>query len=178
MEIEAPPVDLPQPGNGTGMGILSGIGAIVSILAMLTGGVPPAGIVGVVSSTAIIEYGAAVVAVGIGIPAVPATVYVTLLGVTLMLFLFAALDTLADRSTTVRRLVGRAQRRAATIDRFRRWGPVALCLGVMVVGFYVCVPVAWLFGWPRYRSIIALSLGFFIGTATTAALSAGLLSTL
>ncbi|KAF5055918.1 hypothetical protein DSECCO2_372790 [anaerobic digester metagenome] len=156
------------------MALLAGIGAITSLFAGLIGGISLAGILGVASSTAIIEYGAAAVAVGIGIPPLPAMGLVFFSGLTLILLLFAVLDTLAERSAVVRRLVERAQRRTRTIAWLQRYGPVALVPAVVVVGFYICVPVAWFLGWRRYPSIAALSMGFLLATAGTTAISAGL----
>ncbi len=160
------------------MALLAGIGAGLSLLIGLIFGIPFAGIVGVASSTAIIEYGAAAVAVGIGTPPLPATIFVALSGGTLMLLLFAVLDTLAERLSIVRRLVERAQRQTKTIAWLERYGPVALIPGVIFAGFYVCVPIAWLLGWQRDRSLVALWTGFLVATAGTAALSAGVIASL
>lgn len=160
------------------MALFAGFGAIATLLAALVGGISCTEFLGVLSSTAIIEYGAAAVAIGMGIPPLPATAFVALSGFTLILLIFTVLDILTERSTVVQRLVERAQRRTKTVAWLQRYGSIALVPGVVVVGLYVCVPIAWFLGWRRSHSIAALFLGFLGATTATAAIAAGLLGTL
>ncbi len=157
------------------MALFAGFGAIATLLTALVGGISRTEFLGVLSSTALIEYGAAAVAIGMGIPPFPATAFVSLSGLTLIFLIFTVLDILTERSTVVQRLVERAQRRTKTIAWLQRYGAIALVPGVIVVGFWVCVPIAWFLGWRRSHSIVALFLGFLGATIATTAIASGLL---
>ncbi len=163
---------------GAGSASLAVVGAVCIVVTALLGGVPADTAIGVASAVLLLEYGAVAVAIGLGLPPVPAAAYVGATGSTLILVLFALLDLLADRSTLVDRLLQRAQRRTRTMSRLGRYGPIALVPAVMVAGFFVCVPLAWLLGWRRSHAVAALLAGFCIATACTAAVSSGLLAAL
>lgn len=164
--------------SGVASAALVVVGVVCIIVAALLGGVPAGTAIGVASAVLLVEYGAVAVAIGLGLPPVPAAAYVGATGSALIFTLFALLDLLADRSTLVVRLLERAQRRTRTMRRLGRYGPIALVPAVMVAGFFVCVPLAWLLGWRRSHAVAALVAGFCIATACTAALSSGLLTAL
>jgi uncharacterized membrane protein len=58
------------------------------------------------------------------------------------------------------------------IARYGIWGLVPC---VMVLGFYVCPPVACVFGWNRDRAALLIMAGFVIIAAATILLTLGII---
>jgi hypothetical protein len=48
----------------------------------------------------------------------------------------------------------------------------------MVLGFYICPPVAWAFGWSRKTSVIMIMTGYIAVSVVTMLLSLGILDLL
>jgi hypothetical protein len=156
--------------------VLAGIGAAAVLAAVLVTGADPATAAAVVTSALVVEYGAVAVAIALGIDPLAASALVGTVGFFLILVLFAALDLLESRSALVRRLTARAQARSGTVRHLERIGLVGLVPGVMIVGIYVCVPLAWLFGWRRGYALLALCGGYIVAIAVTAGVAVGLVS--
>ena len=115
-----------------------------------------------ITSTLIIEYGAAPIGIGLGLH--PAFVLLVLsfvaLGITL--FLFDIFDTLGRHSERVARFLERSEKKAKQFTYLSMYGIYGLVPCVLTLGLYVCPPLSWALAWRRDYSII-LTMGGFIG---------------
>ena len=123
-------------------------------------GYPPAPALALIASTLVIEYGAAPVGLALGLP--PPVVLLTLcsiaLGVTL--FLFDAVDLLRERSEWIGGFLQRSAEKGRQSRILATYGIYGLVPCVMILGFYVCPPVAGIFGWRRDHSIFMIMAGY------------------
>jgi hypothetical protein len=124
--------------------------------------IPVASVLALIASTIVIEYGAAAVGVGMGLP--PHYVLFALaciaLGVTLTLF--DIFDLLGRHSERVSGFLAKSSERAGRSVFLKKYGIYGLVPCVITLGFYVCPPVSWVMGWPRSTSIL-LIMGGYIG---------------
>lgn len=127
-----------------------------------------------VTTTLVIEYGAAPVGIGLDLPPlfVLATLFSVALGVTL--FLFDLIDTLGEHSARVKGFLARSAERGRKSALLSTYGIYGLVPCVMVLGFWVCPPVAGVLGWKRDMSIILIMAGFLIASVVTLALALGI----
>ena len=129
-----------------------------------------------ITSTLIIEYGAAPIALGLGLP--PVFVLCVLvcvaLGVTLVLFDIFAI--MGERSERVSRFLKKSSERAKQSSFLTKYGIYGLVPGVMILGFYVCPPVSWVLGWPKNRSILLIMAGYITISIVTILATMGLFS--
>ncbi len=118
-----------------------------------------------IGTTLVIEYGAAPVGVGLGLP--PAFVFLVLSCVALgvILLLFDLFDSIGDHSERVRRLLDRSRKRAAESAVLAKYGIYGLVVVVLTLGFYLCPPIAWVCGWDKNRSILYTMIGYCLITA-------------
>jgi hypothetical protein len=95
-----------------------------------------------ITSTLIIEYGAAPIGIGLGLH--PAFVLAVLSSVALgiTLFLFDVFDTLGRHSERVARFLARSEEKAKKSTILSRYGMYGLVPCVLTLGFYVCPPVS------------------------------------
>ena len=116
--------------------------------------------IAVMTSTLIIEYGAAPIGIGLGLH--PAFVLLVLTSVALgiTLFLFDLFDTLGRYSERVARFLARSEEKAKKSTILSRYGMYGLVPCVLTLGFYVCPPVSWALGWRRDHAIILIMAGF------------------
>jgi uncharacterized membrane protein len=129
-----------------------------------------------VTSTLVIEYGAAPVGIGLNLPPlfVLGTLSSVALGVTL--FLFDLIDTLGEHSARVRGFLARSAERGRRSAVLTKYGIYGLVPCVMVLGFWVCPPVASVLGWKRATSIVLIMAGYLIASVATLALTLGILN--
>ena len=129
-----------------------------------------------ITSTLIIEYGAAPIGLGLGLP--PVFVLCVLvcvaLGVTLALFDIFAI--MGERSERVSRFLKKSSERAKQSSFLTKYGIYGLVPGVMILGFYVCPPVSWVLGWPKNRSILLIMAGYITISIVTILATMGLFS--
>lgn len=116
----------------------------------------------VITSTLIIEYGAAPIGIGLGLH--PAFVLLVLTSVALgiTLCMFDIFDTLGMHSERVARFLARSEEKAKQYPYLSRYGIYGLVPCVLTLGLYVCPPLSWALAWRRDRSIL-LIMGGFIG---------------
>jgi len=121
----------------------------------------PAATIALITTTLVIEYGAAPIGIGLGLH--PAFVLVVLacvaLGITL--FLFDLFDTLGRHSERVARFLLRSEEKVKQSKLISRYGMFGLVPCVLTLGFYVCPPVSWALVWRRDYCIV-LIMGSFI----------------
>lgn len=121
---------------------------------------PLSSTIALITSTLVIEYGAAPVGLGLGLP--PVFVFYVLvcvaLGVTLSLFdLF---DLLGVQSKRVERFLETSAERAKHSPVLTKYGIYGLVPCVLTLGFYICPPISWVLGWRRDLSILLIMTGY------------------
>jgi hypothetical protein len=129
-----------------------------------------------ITSTLIIEYGAAAIGIGLGLHPV-FVLYVLVcvaLGVTLALFDF--FDIMGEHSERVSQFLKKSSERAKQSSFLTKYGIYGLVPGVMTLGFYVCPPVSWVFGWPKNRSIFLIMTGYITISIVTILATMGIFS--
>ncbi len=131
--------------------------------------------IALMTSTFIIEYGAA--AVGVGLDLNPFFVLFVLLciaaGVTMLLFDIFIL--VGMHSARVGKFLKKASERAGQSKIISKYGIYGLIPCVMTLGFYACPPIAWVLGWDRTRSFIVIMVGYFAVSVATILASIGIL---
>jgi len=129
-----------------------------------------------ITSTLIIEYGAAPIGLGLGLP--PVFVLCVLvcvaLGVTLVLFDIFAI--MGEHSEKVSRFLKKSSDRAKQSSFLTKYGIYGLVPGVMTLGFYVCPAVSWVLGWPKTRSILLIMAGYISISIITILATMGIFS--
>jgi hypothetical protein len=125
-----------------------------------------------VVATLAIEYGAVPVGLAFGLHPLFVLAVTSSIALAVITLLFTILDTLGERSGRVARMIHRTRTKYQHSRLVQRYGIFSLLPAVLIVGFYVCPPIAWILGWDRARSIVLLMLGFT--AISTVLLAAGL----
>jgi hypothetical protein len=129
-----------------------------------------------ITSTLIIEYGAAPIGIGLGLH--PAYVIFVLISVALgiTLFLFDIFDTLGRHSERVARFLARSEEKAKQFPFLSRYGIYGLIPCVLTLGLYVCPPLSWALAWRRDYSLILTMGGFIVISIILILITLGLFS--
>ena len=127
------------------------------------------------TSTFILEYGAAPVGVGLGLN--PFFVLFVLLCIaasvnSLLFDIFTIIGTHSVRVAEFLRKNGERARRSKVVDRYGIYGLIPL---VWTLGIFACPPVSWVLGWDRTRSFVAIMAGFSFAAVVTTLASVGIL---
>ncbi len=136
----------------------------------------PAATIALITTTLIIEYGAAPIGIGLGLH--PAFVLLVLTSVALgiTLFLFDLFDTLGRHSERAARFLLRSEEKVKQSKLISKYGIYGLVPCVLTLGFYVCPPVAWTFAWRRDASIVLIMGGFIAISGILILVTLGLFS--
>lgn len=118
-----------------------------------------------IGTTLVIEYGAAPIGVGLGLPPVFVFFVLTCVALGVILLLFDLFDSIGDHSERVRRFLDRSRKRAADSAILAKYGIYGLVVVVLTLGFYICPPIAWVCGWDKKRSILYTMIGYCLITA-------------
>lgn len=113
-----------------------------------------------ITSTLIIEYGAAPIGIGLGLHPAFVLMVLTCVALGITLFLFDLFDTLGRHSPRVARFLARSEERAQQSTLLSKYGIFGLVPCVLTLGFYVCPPVSWALAWRRDYSILLIMGGF------------------
>jgi len=116
----------------------------------------------VITSTLIIEYGAAPIGIGLGLHPVFVLMVLTSVALGITLCMFDIFDTVGRHSERVARFLARSEEKAKQYTYLSRYGIYGLVPCVLTLGLYVCPPLSWALAWHRNRSIL-LIMGGFIG---------------
>ena len=173
MEDTAPARYFRHIGPAVAIFLLTGI--VLPLLPVLILNQPLGSTLALMTSTFVIEYGAAPIGIGLGLH--PALVLYTLvciaIGVTFLLF--GIFDTLGTHSKRVAEFLEKAKNRAGGSKFISRYGIYGLIPCVMTLGIYACPPVSWILGWDRTRSIVLILTGFILISVVTILASIGIL---
>ena len=138
--------------------------------------IPLSSTLALITTTLIIEYGAAPIGIGLGLP--PLFVFYVLvcvaLGVTLALF--DVFDILGEHSERVSRFMKKSSERAKQSSFLEKYGIYGLVPCVMTLGFYICPPVSWVLGWRRDLSILLIMAGYISISIVTILATMGIIS--
>jgi hypothetical protein len=118
-----------------------------------------------IGTTFVIEYGAAPVGIGLGLPPLFVFFVLSCVALGVMIALFDLFDSIGDHSERVQRFLERSKKRADNSAILAKYGIYGLVPLVLTLGFYVCPPIAWVLGWDRRRSIVFTMAGYCIITA-------------
>ena len=135
-------------------------------------------VLALVTSTFVIEYGAAPIGIGMGLN--PFFVLFTLIciAVGVTLFLFDIFDMMGEHSERVARFLDTAGTRAKKSKILSKYGIYGLVPCVMTLGFYACPPIVWVFGWRRDLSILMIMTGYISVSVVTVLISTGIFNLL
>jgi hypothetical protein len=128
---------------------------------------PLSSTIALITSTLVIEYGAAPVGLGLGLPPVFVLFILVCVALGVTLFLFDIFDLLGEQSKRVARFLETSAERAKHSKVLTKYGIYGLVPCVLTLGFYVCPPVSWVLGWRRDLSILLIMAGYIaISTVT------------
>jgi hypothetical protein len=129
-----------------------------------------------ITSTLIIEYGAAPVGIGLGLHPVFVLVVLTSVALGITLCMFDVFDTLGRHSGRVARFLARSEEKVKQSTLISKYGIYGLVPCVLTLGLYVCPPVSWALVWRRDRSILLIMGGFIAISAIMILVTLGLFS--
>lgn len=138
---------------------------IIPLATALAFAIPATTTLALIGSALIIEYGAAPVGVGLGLPPLFVFFVLTCVGLGVIIALFDLFDSFGDHSERVRQFLDRSKKRAENSAILGTYGIYGLILVVLTLGFYICPPIAWICGWDRNRSILFTMAGYCIVSA-------------
>jgi hypothetical protein len=126
------------------------------------------------TSTFVIEYGAAPIGIGLGLHPMYVLFILTCIAIGVNLFLFDIFDALGEHSGHVAKFLEKSSKRVQQSRFLSKYGIYGLVPCVMTLGFYVCPAVAWVFGWRRDISILLTMAGYVAISLVTVLLSLGI----
>lgn len=126
------------------------------------------------TSTFVIEYGAAPIGIGMGLHPLFVLFVLTCIAAGVTLFMFDLFDMMGEHSERVARFLKHAGERARQSKMLSKYGIYGLVPCVMTLGFYACPPVAWVFGWRRDVSILMIMTGYIAVSVVTVLISLGI----
>lgn len=149
--------------------ILPGIVAILAIPLMLSllMGEPVFRIITVVGTTLVIEYGSGALGIALGISPLTLFLVIASVGLGMIFILFGIFSLLGEKSARVADFLKKTEGKMERHPFIRRWGILALVPGVLILGIYFIVPVAWILRWETRRSAALIFSGYLIGSAVT-----------
>lgn len=129
-----------------------------------------------ITSTLIIEYGAAPIGIGLGLHPIFVLMVLTCVALGITLFMFDIFDTLGLHSERVARFLTRAEEKVQQSTLISKYGIYGLVPCVLTLGLYVCPPVSWALGWRRDQSILLIMGGFIASSVILILVTLGLFS--
>jgi uncharacterized membrane protein len=128
--------------------------------------IPVGKLYSLVFSTLILQ--AAAVAVGLAADLSPALVLtvMTSFAFGMVLAIYEILDTFYDQSERVRNWVNGIEEKAKKFKILDKYGTYSLIFISWLpgLGLYACPVIAWMFHWEKMRSLLLITLGFFLAS--------------
>ncbi len=113
-----------------------------------------------ITSTLIIEYGAAPIGIGLGLHPVFVLLVLSCVALGIILFMFDIFDALGRHSERVAGFLARAEEKVHQSTLISKYGIFGLIPCVLTLGLYVCPPVSWALAWRRDQAIFLIMGGF------------------
>ena len=126
-------------------------------------------------STFVIEYGAAPVGILGGLDPLFVLFVLACIAFGVTLFLFGLCGTLAEHWPRFARFLERTRIRNESSLILAKYGILGLLPLVIVLGFYVCAPVACIFGWRRDHATLLIMAGYLVACTLTILATLGIL---
>src|SRR5665647_592533 len=136
------------------------LAVVLPIAPALVFNIPVPSVLALIASTFVIEYGAAAVGVGMGLPPLYVLFALTCIALGVTLTLFDIFDLLGRNSERVSGFLVKSSERAGRSVFLKKYGIYGLVPCVITLGFYVCPPVSWVMGWQKNRSILLIMVGY------------------
>jgi hypothetical protein len=136
----------------------------------------PAATIALITTTLVIEYGAAPIGIGLGLDPGFVLFVLTCVALGITLFLFDLFDTLGRHSERAARFLLRSEEKVKQSKLISKYGIYGLVPCVLTLGFYVCPPVAWALAWRRDASIVLIMGGFIAISGILILVTLGLFS--
>ncbi len=143
-------------------------------------GVPSGRILGLVFSTLILQATAVTVGLATGLPAVLVLAVMTSFAFGMVLAIYEILDTFYYQSERVKTRVDGIVERMKKFEWLQKFGIYSLIVISWLpgLGLYACPVIAWLFRWEKVKSVLLITLGFFLATLGVALGALGLVAIL
>ena len=113
-----------------------------------------------ITSTLVIEYGAAPVGIGLGLPPLFVLYVLVCVASGVILVLFDIFEIMGEHSERVSQFLKKSSERAKQSPFLTKYGIYGLVPGIVTLGFYVCPAISWALGWHRDRSIVLIMAGY------------------
>jgi hypothetical protein len=168
----------------TGQGASTGILFRDCVIALFIGGiapfiagffftVPPGSVIALMSATLILEYGAVFIGTALVMDNAIIFIIVSLVATGIIFFQLSLFDHVGKSSPRVARFLERVRSKYGSSPVIKKYGVFALVPGMLVVGFYACPAVTWLFGWERKIAFIVMMGTFCAASAFLLPVSEG-----
>jgi uncharacterized membrane protein len=126
-------------------------------------------------STFLIEYGAAPVGILGGLDPLFVLFVLACIALGVTLLLFGLCGSLAEHWPRFARFLERTRGRAEGSRILAQYGILGLLPLVIILGFYVCAPVACIFGWRRDHATLLIMAGYLFACIVTILATLGIL---
>jgi hypothetical protein len=127
-------------------------------------------------STLVIEYGAAPIGIGLGLPPLFVLYVLGSIALGIILVMFDIFDILGDHSQRVSEFIKKSSERAKQSSLVTNYGIYGLVPGVMTLGFYVCPAISCALGWHRDSSVFLIMAGYISISIVTILVTMGFFS--
>ena len=143
---------------------------LVTLLPLVLGlvlGIPAARVLGLISSTIVLQANAVFVGVGMGIHPAVVLLIMTLVEVGVVLAIYSICDAFALQSARVRGMLERTEEKIQKVPLLARYGAVTLVVlpAMPIIGLYSSTVISWVLGWNRMLSLIFITIGWVAVTA-------------
>jgi uncharacterized membrane protein len=173
MDTPSPPLPVRQLGVALAKFVLAGI--VLPLIPVAVFGQPLPATLALMTSTFIIEYGAAPVGIGLGLNPVFVLFVLLCIAAAVTLLLFDIFSLIGTHSARVAAFLEKASERANRSKIIAKYGIYGLIPCVWTLGFYACPPVSWVLGWDRTRSIVIIMAGEAIASVIAILASIGII---
>jgi hypothetical protein len=136
----------------------------------------PGATIALITTTLVIEYGAAPIGIGLGLHPAFVLLVLTCVALGITLFLFDLFDNLGRHSKRVARFLLHSEEKVKQSKLISKYGMYGLIPCVLTLGFYVCPPIVWALAWRRDVSIFLIMGGFIAISGILILVTLGLFS--
>ncbi len=125
-------------------------------------GISSARVLGLISSTIVLQANAAFVGVGMGIHPAAVLLIMTLVEIGVVLAIYSICDAFALQSARVRGVLERTEEKIQRVPFLARYGAVILIVlpAMPIIGLYSSTVISWILGWDRMLSLIFITIGW------------------
>jgi uncharacterized membrane protein len=173
MEIALPPHFLRSFCGTITRGLL--LVVVFPLVPVFLSGIPVSSSLALVASTLVIEYGAAAVGIGLGLPPMYILYVLICVALGVILTMFDMFDRLGEYSPRVSGFLKKSEERAHRSAILNKYGIFGLIPCVFILGFYVCPAVSRVLGWRRDLSILLTMVGYISASVLTLLATIGII---